>query len=339
MSRKRKKRRKAQEKQNDPGQVELLPDMVEETAVADADSQGHGAAEPDVDAGQPEVDEPEVGADGPEVDAAEPEVDADESDVGSDGPKMGSDAPKAGADEPTTDSASPAAAPDTRKKPTPPDTTDEGAPPAPRPAGNQLARARDLVESGRVKEAIALYQSILAERPENLKAHNNLGVLLDELGERTRALEHFEAALAVEPQNVEVLTNYGSTLTGLARYDEAEDALRLAQRLAPDDLRTRLVLGILAFRRGLYELAETELHSVCDRDPEHGLAYYYRGEALNRAGRFDDAIEVMLRAAELLPDDPRPVYTLGHLYDRKNLPGEAAEMYRRAKALQAEAAP
>ena len=76
---------------------------------------------------------------------------------------------------------------------------------------------------------------------------------------------------------------------------------------------------------------------MCDRDPEHGLAFYYRGEALNRASRYDEAIDVMLRAAELLPNDPRPVYTLGHLYDRANRGMEAAEMYRRARDLQKEA--
>ncbi len=45
----------------------------------------------------------------------------------------------------------------------------------------------------------------------------------------------------------------------------------------------------------------------------------------------------MGRAAELMPDDPRPAYTLGHLYDRKNLRSEASEMYRRARDLQARA--
>ena len=42
----------------------------------------------------------------------------------------------------------------------------------------------------------------------------------------------------------------------------------------------------------------------------------------------------MLRAMELLPEDARPYYTLGHLYDRQGRPYEAAEMYRRARDLQ-----
>jgi tetratricopeptide (TPR) repeat protein len=203
-----------------------------------------------------------------------------------------------------------------------------------RPAGEPLARARDLVERGRIHEAIELYLGILTVNPSNLKAHNNLGVLLDELKQFDAALEHFEAAERLAPENVEILANYASTLTSLARYDKAEELLRRAQRLAPDDVQVRLGIAILYFRRGLYGQAETELRWVCERDEANGVAFYYRGEALNRLGRFDEAAEAVGRAVELIPNDPRPFYTLGHLYDRRHQLEDAAEMYRRARRLQ-----
>lgn len=204
-----------------------------------------------------------------------------------------------------------------------------------RPAGEPLARARDLVAQGRVHEAIDLYLGILTVNPSNLKAHNNLGVLLDELKQFETALGHFEAAERLAPENVEVLANYASTLTSLARYDEAEELLRRAQRLDADDVRARLGIGILYFRRGLYAQAETELRWVLARDDANGAAHYYRGEALNRLGRFDEAAQELRRAVELIPDDPRPYYTLGHLHDRRHELEEAAEMYRHARRLQA----
>ena len=203
-----------------------------------------------------------------------------------------------------------------------------------RPAGEKLARARELVEGGRIQEAIALFLEVLERNPASLKAHNNLGVLFDELKQHDSALEHFEQAERVEPENVEVLTNYGSTLAAVGRYEQAEVILRRAQRLAPDDARVRLATGILSFRRGTYAQAEAELGWVCDRDPGNGAAFYYRGEALNRLGRFEEAAVDMGRASSLMPNDPRPVYTLGHLLDRRGLHAESAEMYRRARELQ-----
>jgi Flp pilus assembly protein TadD len=203
-----------------------------------------------------------------------------------------------------------------------------------KPAGEPLVRARSLVEQGRVQEAIQLYLGILTVNPSNLKARNNLGVLYDELKLFDAARDHLEAAVRLEPENVEVLTNLASTLTSLARYDEAEAILRRAQKVDPDDLRVHLAVGILYFRRGLYAQSEVELRWVCARDRESGPAFYYRGEALNRLGRYDEAVQALERAAALLPNDPKPVYTLGHLYDRRHQPEEAAEMYRRARRLQ-----
>ena len=199
------------------------------------------------------------------------------------------------------------------------------------PQGHQLARASDLVKSGRIDEALEQYLEILAENPQNLKAHNNLGVLFDELGQHDTAVEHLESALKVDQDNVEVLINLASALTKLGRFRRAGDPVRRALRLAPDDPAARLAQAILSFRRGLYDQAEVELRWICDRDPGAGEALYYRAEALNRTGQFSEAMELMSRAAELLPDDARPYYTLGHLYDRQNRAFEAAEMYRRAR--------
>jgi tetratricopeptide (TPR) repeat protein len=159
-------------------------------------------------------------------------------------------------------------------------------------------------------------------------------VLFDELKKYGAALEHFEAAARLAPENVEVLANFASTLTSLAKYERAEEMLRRAQRLSPEDVQARLGIGILYFRRGLYAQAEVELAWVCSREENNGGAYYYRGEALNRLGRFDEAVLTLERAAELIPTDPRPFYTLGHLYDRRHQLEDAAEMYRRARTLQ-----
>ena len=92
--------------------------------------------------------------------------------------------------------------------------------------------------------------------------------------------------------------------------------------------------GILCFRRGLYDQAEAELRWVCEQDPEHGHAHFYLGETLNRLGRMDQALEILERAARLQPHNHRAFYTMGILYDRKNLREEAVAMYRKAWDLQ-----
>jgi Flp pilus assembly protein TadD len=204
---------------------------------------------------------------------------------------------------------------------------------APPPAGEHLARAKELVRQGRVEEAMALYREILSRNPANLKARNNLGVLFDELGQRDFALEQFEAAEKIEPENIEVLNNLGSTLAAMGRYDAAERELRRALRIDPGSVPVRASLGILFFRRGVYQQAEIELRWVCEQAPEHGPAFFYRGEALNRLGRVDEAMDALERAIVLQPTNSKAFYTLGILYDRKHLTEEAGVMYRKAREL------
>ena len=76
-------------------------------------------------------------------------------------------------------------------------------------SAERLARARDLVREGKIEEAMELYREIVSDHPQSLKARNNLGVLYDELGQHERALEQFEIARALCPDNVEVLSNMG----------------------------------------------------------------------------------------------------------------------------------
>jgi Flp pilus assembly protein TadD len=95
----------------------------------------------------------------------------------------------------------------------------------------------------------------------------------------------------------------------------------------------RVGAAILSFRRGLYPEAEIQLKRICERNPSHGPAHFYRGEALNRLGRVDEALETMERTIQLQPRNWRAYHTLGMLFDRKEDRERASEMYRQARKL------
>jgi Flp pilus assembly protein TadD len=200
-------------------------------------------------------------------------------------------------------------------------------------SAERLARAREKVRDGRIEEAMELYREIVSDHPQSLKARNNLGVLYDELGQHERALEQFEIAHGLAPDNVEVLSNMGAALLGLSRFEDAERELRRAQKIDAENVEVHANLGILFHRRGLYAQAETELRWVCEHDQDHGPAHFYRGEALNRLGRVDQALDVLERALRLQPANSKIYHTMGILYDKKHMPSEAAQMYRKMREL------
>jgi Flp pilus assembly protein TadD len=201
------------------------------------------------------------------------------------------------------------------------------------PWERKMAWAKEQAAEGRLGDARGLYRELVEEDPTNVRALNNLGILLDEMGDPEGAVAQLRAAKRIDPHNQEVLGNLSAALGAMGRYADAEEELRLAVRLDPSNLEIRANLGLLLFRRGLYEQAAAELAVVCAGRPDDGLPLFYRGEALNRLGRVEEAIKALERVTELIPGNPRAYYTLGVLFDKKNAPDRAAAMYRKAREL------
>jgi tetratricopeptide (TPR) repeat protein len=201
------------------------------------------------------------------------------------------------------------------------------------PDPKRLARAFRKFREGRGREAVDIYRDIMGPSESPLLAHINRGLRHDEDGRHESAIEEFLAAEALDPENVENLAHLATAYGALSQFGEADLAINRAIRLDPLNVEVRVGEAILAFRKGLYAAAEVQLKAICMRDSSHGPAHFYRGEALNRLGRVDEALKVMERAVQLQPGNWRAYHTLGMLFDRKDDRERASEMYRRAREL------
>ena len=199
--------------------------------------------------------------------------------------------------------------------------------------GNPLAMAFRKLREGRGREAANLYHDIVKPRQTPLMAHIDRGVRHDEAGRHESAIEEFLAALKLDPDNVEALSHLAAAYGALGRFAKADRAIANALRLDPVHVQARVGEAILSYRKGLYVEAEVQLKEICDRNPAHGPAHFYRGEALNRLGRVDEALKTMERTIQLQPRNWRAYHTLGMLFDRKEDRERASEMYRQAREL------
>ena len=198
---------------------------------------------------------------------------------------------------------------------------------------NPLANAFRKLREGRGRETANLYQDIVKPRQTPLMAHIARGIEHDEIGRHEMAIDEFLAATALDPDNIEALAHLAAAYGALGRFREADVAINRALGLDPVNIDARVGAAILTFRRGLYPEAEVQLKGICERNPAHGPAHFYRGEALNRLGRVDEALETMERTIQLQPRNWRAYHTLGMLFDRKKDREQASEMYRQAREL------
>ena len=201
------------------------------------------------------------------------------------------------------------------------------------PDGKRLARAFRKFREGRGREAADLYHDIVKPRETPLVAKINSGLRHDEHGRHELAIDEFLAAEELDPENVENLAHLATAYGALSRFGEADVVIDRAVRLDPMNVQVRVGEAILAFRKGLYAAAEVQLEGICKRNPSHGPAHFYRGEALNRLGRVDEALQALERAIQLQPRNWRAYHTLGMLFDRKEDRERASEMYRHAREL------
>jgi len=198
-------------------------------------------------------------------------------------------------------------------------------------ADHRFHDARQREQLGDIAGAIEIYRELLLDDPQDVRVRNNLGCLYEKRGEFQRALEQFEAARAVAPDNVGVLLNVGSALASLSRFEPAEKELRRAQKLDPSRSDVYTQLGIMYFKRGLYANAEVELKRAVELNSENGVAHYYRGESLNHLSRVEEALEALQRAVQQQPGNLRAYQIMGILYDKKGMPQQANEMYRKMR--------
>ena len=136
-----------------------------------------------------------------------------------------------------------------------------------------------LFRMGKYSLALACFDDILKDAPDNALAWANRGVVLAELREKEHALQCLETALQYGLHNAIVLANMGLTLTDLGREHEALPYLERALHLDPGSQTALRSQSVLFNRLGKHELALQSAVQVCQIDPGDQVAHLEEARA------------------------------------------------------------
>jgi Flp pilus assembly protein TadD len=199
-----------------------------------------------------------------------------------------------------------------------------------------LARALELHQAGKLREAERLYRKVLTLQPEHFDALHMLGVVALQEGRAGYAVDLIERALRQKPDIAAAHGNLAAALTQSGRLDAALAAhqrhiglhptqidphLKIASILGHLGRKTEALascertiglfpgaaVGHLAHAVALKDLQQYEATLLaCDRalelTPHFAEAWDKRGAALRELGRLDDALASHERAIALQPD-------------------------------------
>ena len=185
-------------------------------------------------------------------------------------------------------------------------------------ARNQLAELRLQHDSAIVKESYLAESEILLGAGDPAEAHDLLSSALNAMPGDTQLL-YGRAMIAVEldrlaaaeadlrqvidtePRNAAALNALGYTLADrVGRYDEAEELIRAAFELQPEEASIIDSMGWVAFRQGRLKEAETFLREAWSRDQNAEIAAHL-GEVLWQQERREEARDVWNNALEIDP--------------------------------------
>jgi len=171
-------------------------------------------------------------------------------------------------------------------------------------AGGTLLRNRDY------ESPSSIWQTAVLARPQNHRAHGNLGKALQQDGRPDEALTHYRRALDLEPDYAEGLNNLGSAFQVLGQTDEAISSFHRAIEVRPGYVNAHynLATALQSVRR--FDEAVTHYRRALQLTPGYARAHNNLGTALGSQGKLDEAI---LHFREALQLDP------GYVEARKNL--------------------
>ncbi len=200
-------------------------------------------------------------------------------------------------------------------------------------AGQQLARAVQLHEAGRLAEAEALYRSILQQAPANPHALHLLGLVAYQQGRHAEAQELIERALAIHGPHPIFHSNLAAVYLELDRLDATIAHAREALRLDPTIANAHNNLGVALMRQGQYDEAESEFAATIRLHPRHIDARCNLGAVLHRQGRLGEAHACLEQAVRLAPGHAQAQNDLGGVLLACDQPERAIGYFREALRL------
>lgn len=201
------------------------------------------------------------------------------------------------------------------------------------PVEVHLQRGRELLNSGKVNEALLELHAAQTADPKSAEVQNLLGITYSNLGMPDRALKAFEAAVKADKDNAQFLNNYGFLLLKTSNFEGALKHLKRAAKLSPSDARILNNLAVAQCQRGKFDDAlQSFVQAVGEFDGRVNMA-----AQLLSQGMAQESVKHLEVAHALRPSSIEVLTRLTGLYTMTGRVSDAAVARKTLLALQTSA--
>jgi tetratricopeptide (TPR) repeat protein len=205
---------------------------------------------------------------------------------------------------------------------------------AAQPATSDFSHARNLIQQGKVEEAITELHAVEASSPELKGLDLELGTAYYKKSDYPKAIEYLKKATATDPGTNEAVQLLGLSYYLNGRPAEAIPLLEKVQTWYPRaNVDASYILGICYIQTRDYPKARTAFARMFDVPADSAAGYLFTARMLLRQEFDPVAEEYALKAATLDPKLPGAHQLLGELYLYKSRVPEAIEQFQKELAL------
>ena len=184
-----------------------------------------------------------------------------------------------------------------------------------------LGWARATAAVGNTQEAFSVLSVFAKAHPGNAPAHLALSAFYRDQDAMKRAYEEAKKASELDSKSADAWYQVGSAALKLKMYAEAEAALRRAIALAPKDWAAPFALAqaLLAAKRDTEALVSFQ--QAANLAPTEGAPLREIGRSelasADNDAAFQKALDTLLKATRLSPQDPMVYLLLGQVYQKQ----------------------
>jgi tetratricopeptide (TPR) repeat protein len=188
-----------------------------------------------------------------------------------------------------------------------------------------------LRDSGQIDQSIQSIRNALQTDPQQVDYYLYLGTFYEELEQYDKAIDILSRGIAVDNSNIRLHFRVGIVHDKAGRKQDAIESMKQVLELHPQDAEALNYLGYTYAELGIHlDEAETLIQSALQMKPNDGYITDSLAWVYYKQGRYEEALDWLMKAQTLVPDDPIILEHLGDVHLKLNRQEKAIKYYKRS---------
>ena len=153
-----------------------------------------------------------------------------------------------------------------------------------------------------LKLAEKFYNETLKSNPNHADAQNNLGIILNQLGQYQKAINCYEKAIQINPGHGDAHSNLGNIFKGLGELKKAVSCYEKAIQINPGHANAYNNLGNTFNQLGEHQKAVSCYEKTIQINPNYAGTYSNLGDTFKELGEHQKAVSSYEKAIQIEPD-------------------------------------